>query len=375
MFGKGIPLFRLGGIPVELNLSWVVVVLLVTWSFSTGYYPQEYPGMFSSIQLWIIGLLTALLLFASILLHEFSHAIVASRNGIPIRKITLFMFGGIAHMKQEASVPRHELKMAAAGPAMTLLLVACFIGLSLLAKDLLFVYALFQSLADVNIAVFLFNMVPGFPLDGGRILRAIIWERTGDLQRATRIASRIGGGFAIVLMVLGGLIFLFMGNFIGGMWLVVIGFFLRNAARSGYFMVLFKEGLKGLHVSEVMRQGVTTVDEDIDLQQLVDDYFLVHHLHSFPVVSEGKLVGMVSLGDVKEVPRSRWPVTAVREIMDTGVREFALHVSEPAEKLMSILLKRDPKYVPVIDDHMEVVGLVTKGDLMEVIQMVASLKR
>ncbi|HUV36892.1 MAG TPA: site-2 protease family protein [Patescibacteria group bacterium] len=374
MFRKTIRLFRLFGIPVELDLSWILILVLVTWTFATGYYPENFPGLFSIGERWLIGLITALLLFASILLHEFSHSLVAIRNGLPIRRITLFMFGGVAQMDREVDDPLVELKMAAAGPLMSVILAALFYSLSLLSRSLFIVPVLMRSLANLNVAVLVFNMVPGFPLDGGRILRAAIWYRTGNLRRATRIASRIGSGFAILLMLAGLFFFISYGSFIGGLWLIFIGFFLRQAARSGYMMVAFKETLGHMRVAEVMQPDVVTVDVSSTLSSLVDDYFLRYHYSSFPVVEGRILRGIISLEDLRNTDRTIWQEVTVGEVLDPAFAAHILHPHDPAEKLLHFIMRKGYDRLPVVDDDGSVVGVVTRQDLLATIKVMTSLK-
>jgi Zn-dependent protease/CBS domain-containing protein len=374
MIRRNISLFKLWGIPVELNLSWLLVLVLITWTFATGYYPSNFPGLFSGRQLWVLGFLTAILLFVSILLHEFSHSLVASRNGLPIRKITLFMFGGVAQMDRDVEDPVLELKMAAAGPLMSLLLAAVFYGLAALFGRILFAAAILRSLANINLAVLIFNMVPGFPLDGGRILRAAIWYKTKNIKRATRIASRIGTIFATILMILGFVSFVFYRSFIGGLWLVFIGFFLRQAAQSGYIIVAFRQALGHLRVGDMMRTGVVTTDASTDLMTLVDEYFLKYHYGSFPVLKNGTLIGMISLKDVKKVPREQWPESRVEDIVDREVADLVLHPMDSADKLLNMIMRKGHGRLPVVDDHGNIVGIVTRRDLMEVIRMMTALE-
>ncbi len=374
MIQKSIRLFRLWGIPVELNLSWLFVLTLITWTFATRcYIPEIYPGRFLSYENWAVGFLTALLLFVSILLHEFSHALVASRNGLPIRKITLFMFGGVAHMEREVDNPTLELRMAAAGPLMTLLLAVLFHTVSFLSREMFYVSILFESLSRINVGVLIFNMVPGFPLDGGRILRAAIWRRTGNLQYATRIASRIGSGFAIVLIVMGFFLFIIYGQSISGLWLIFIGFFLKQAARSGYLMVAFKETLGHLHVSDIMRTGVVTTESSTSLRTLVDDYFLKYHFGSFPVMKDGEYVGIVTLKDVKRVEQDHWEKAAVEDVMDRSMAGLHLLPSDPAEKLFNLIVGMGIARVPVVDYSGNIIGIVTRRDLMEAIKVTTSI--
>ncbi len=373
MIMKSIRLFKLWGIPVEVNLSWLFVLALVTWTFATGYYPQLFPGRFSTAELWFLGFMTAILLFTSILLHEFSHSIVAVRNGLPIKKITLFMFGGVAQMERDVDNPMQELKMAAAGPAMTVVLAILFFTFSKLLGRFELFSTMLQSLAEINLVVLVFNLVPGFPLDGGRILRAIIWKRTQNLHKATRIASGIGSAFAVVLMVLG-FISIFSGNFIGGLWFIFIGFFLKQAAHSSYVLVMLKNTLEHLTIADVMRTGVITVDASATLRELVDDYFLRFHYTSFPVLKEGRLVGMVALRDVRSVDRDLWDEVRVEEVMDRDVVHVFLRPYDRADKLISLIMKKGYGRLPVLDDLGNIVGIITRRDLMETINMMTYLE-
>jgi Zn-dependent protease/CBS domain-containing protein len=372
MIRSSLHLFRLWGIPVEVNASWLLVLALMTWSFATGWYADVLPDG-SRQELWILGFLTSILLFVSILLHEFSHAVVASRNGLPIRKITLFLFGGVAQMERDVDDPVLELKMAAAGPAMSVVLAALFFGLTKLVAGHQLVLVLANSLYRINLIVLAFNMVPGFPLDGGRILRAAIWKKTGNVQKATHIASRVGSVFAIILMVYGVFNF-FVGQFIGGIWFIFIGYFLRQAAQSGYLLVTLRQTLGTLKVSEVMRSPVITVEASLNLRHLVDDYFLRYHYGSFPVLENGTLAGMVSLRDVKQVEMEKWQEATTADIVDRQIARYALHPEYPAETLLNLIMKKGYGRLPVIDGEGRVVGIVSRRDLMETIKMMAYLE-
>jgi Zn-dependent protease/CBS domain-containing protein len=365
-------LFRLFGIPVEINLSWLLILALMTWSFATIWYADFLPDG-SKQELWLLGFLTAVLLFVSILLHEFSHSVVASRSGLPIRKITLFIFGGVAQMERDVDDPVLELKMAAAGPAMSVVLAAVFFGIMKLAAGHEFVFLLAKSLYRINLIVLIFNMVPGFPLDGGRILRAIIWKHTGNVRKATRIASRVGGGFAVILIVYGVFNF-FAREYIGGIWFIFIGYFLWQAAQSGYLLVTLRQTLGNLRVSDVMRSPVVTVESSLSLRRLVDDYFLTYHYGSFPVLENGTLAGMVSLADVKRIEMEDWRNATVAAVVDREIVPQALHPEDSAETLLHLIMKRGYGRLPAVDGAGRVVGIVSRRDLMETIKMKAYLE-
>lgn len=372
MFSTNFRIFRLWGIPVELNWSWLLVLALMTWTFATGFYPDILPDG-TRAELWALGFVTALLLFVSILMHEFSHSLVASRNGLPIRKITLFLFGGVAQMERDVDNPNLELKMAAAGPAMSAVLAIVFYSISRIFADHRLVHTLTNNLTYLNLVILAFNMVPGFPLDGGRILRAFLWRRSGNVQRATRLASRIGNGFAIVLMIYG-VVNLFAGVLIGGLWLIFIGFFLRQAAQSGYLLVTFRQTLGPLRISDVMRSPVVTVDANTTLKSLVDDYFLRYHYSSFPVLENGRLIGMVSLKDVKRVDPASWGEARVVDIADREIVDYALRPEYPAQALVGLMMKKGIGRLPVVDIAGNVVGIVSRRDLLETIKMMAYLE-
>jgi Zn-dependent protease/predicted transcriptional regulator len=372
MIQSNLQLFRLWGIPVEINVSWLLVLALMTWSFATGFYPDVLPDC-TKQELWTLGFLTAILLFVSILLHEFSHSLVASKNGLPIRKITLFLFGGVAQMERDVDNPILELKMASAGPAMSVILAAFFFGLSKLFSEHRLLYNLMHYLAFVNALILGFNMVPGFPLDGGRILRALIWRKTGNVQKATRIASFIGGTFAVILMIYGVFNF-FVGQLIGGLWLIFIGFFLRQAAKSSYLLVTLRQTLGPLRVADVMRSPVVTVDASTNLRTLVDEYFLKYHYSSFPVLENGRLIGLVSLKDVKQVEMDDWHQATVADIADREVASYALHPEHPAETLLHLIMKKGYGRLPVVDNDGRAIGIVSRRDLMETIKMMAYLE-
>lgn len=373
MFKKGFHLFRLWGIPVELNISWLLIFALVTWSFATGYIPENYPGIFSIPLTWILSFITAILLFLSVLLHEFSHSLVAVRNGLPIRKITLFMFGGVAQMSREVDSPSLELKMAAAGPLFTLVLASVLHALAFLVTSIPFLYVLMRTLANINLGVFIFNMIPGFPLDGGRILRAIIWARKKDLRRATLIASRIGRGFAYTLIALGTLGFVAYGSMIGGLWMVFIGLFLRKAAIDSYRTVAYREVLGDIRIGDIMRREAITVEGSLDLMTLVNDYFLKYHFGAFPVLRDGKLSGMVFLDDVRSVPRERWVDVSVEEIARKDAVSYSVREDEAAGRLFHLIIQKGYSLVPVSSSEGEIVGMVTRRDFSEVIKVMTSL--
>ncbi len=375
MFNKNLRLFTLQGIPVEINISWLFVLALVTWSFATGFYPESYPGLFTSAAKWTLSLLTALLLFTSILIHEFSHAIVASRGGLPIKRITLFMFGGVAQMGHEVDEPSLELRMAAAGPLMTLVLVGVFLGAATLARGVPFLSILFGTVGAINIGVFVFNMVPGFPLDGGRILRAIIWKRTGNVRKATRIATGVGKVFAWILVAGGAFNFLVYDNLVSGIWMVFIGLFLRQAAARSYRQIIWKKSLAEMKIGDVMRRDMPAIDPSTDLETLVEEFFLRFHLDSLPVVSGGMLLGIVYLDDVTAIDRGEWTGISAADVVRKIDPSSVARPDDPAWTLFVPLVQQGRGIVPVAGPDGRLAGVVTRRDysaLLDVMSTVGS---
>jgi Zn-dependent protease/CBS domain-containing protein len=309
----GVTLFRVGGIPVRVHPSWLVIFGLIAWSLSVGYFPNVLPDA-SVGSYWIQGLAAALLLFVSVFLHELGHAVVARAHGIPVSSITLHIFGGVSSLEREPDRPGTEFKVAIVGPIVSFVLGGlAYLG-ARLATAQPGLAAVLTYLAIVNIVVGAFNLVPGFPLDGGRLLRALLWKAKGSLRWATEIATGAGSVVAFVLIGLGVLRAL-SGQFLGGLWLVLIGMFLRQAAQGSYQDLLVRRALGGVTVRDVMSRDVISIGPGALVSDVVDGLFWRHHVSSFPVVEDGRVLGVLGIGDVRDLPRERWPETRAREIM------------------------------------------------------------
>jgi len=307
MFGKQLTLFRVAGIAIRVDASWLIVAILVTWSLAAGLFPSIYPRQPREVY-WAMGAAGAVGLFASILFHEVSHALTARRRGVPMSGITLFIFGGVAEMEGEPDDARTELLIALAGPAATLVLILVLAPASAVARWLAWplpAQALLGYLAGINIVLLVFNLIPAFPLDGGRVLRAILWRRSGDVRKATRTASTAGSVFGMVLIITGVLRFV-AGDFIGGMWSFLIGSFLRNAATMSYQQIVLRESLRGSPVRRFMKTDVVTVPRSTPVSELVEDYFYKHHYRMFPVLDGETLAGCVTTREVAKLPRDEW---------------------------------------------------------------------
>ncbi len=308
-----VTLFRIRGIPVRAHPSWLLILALLTWNLAVGYFPQVLPDLPVGA-LWIRGLVAALLLFASVLLHELAHSITALRYGIPVSSITLHIFGGVSQMEREPDRPGAEFTIAVVGP-LTSFAIAVVLALAGRVLDPgAGARATMQYLVLVNVLLGAFNLIPGFPLDGGRVLRAILWRFKGDGAWATRVAARTGSAFAVLLIGLG-ILRAFTGELIGGLWFVLIGLFLRQSAESSYQQLVLRGGLSPYAVRDVMTREVTVVPAEATAAEVVDGFFWRHHVSSFPVVDGGRVVGIIGLDQVKALTPEARDTTRARDVM------------------------------------------------------------
>ncbi len=369
MFGKRVPLIRLFGFEVRFDLSWLILVALIVWTLSAGYFPGAYADLSASTYFWM-GVLGAIGLIASIVLHELSHSLVARRFGIEIHGITLFVFGGAAEMTNEPPSPRAEFVMAAAGPVASLVIAAVFYLLRT-ALDVVGLPAPFIGvlgyLAGINVILAVFNLVPAFPLDGGRMLRAVLWGWRGDLRGATRIAANIGGGFGLALILLG-VINVIGGNLVGGMWYFLIGLFVRAAASGSYQQMMARETLGGVPVLRFMRRDPRTVTPDTPIADLVEAYFLQHYLKFVPVVANGRLLGLVDVRAVKAVPREAWTQRRVADIMTPSSDENTVQPDSDAIAALE-LIQRTGRSRLLVAEGDRLIGIVALKDMLNALTM------
>ncbi|MFO8011704.1 MAG: site-2 protease family protein [Phycisphaerae bacterium] len=409
---SGLPIARIFGITVRVHVTWLIIVALLTYSLAEvvlplssmaegGWwgkgaeiearmqeYAQDHPGMpeeaihkrfgvdlWPRWQYWILGLIGALGLFVCVLAHELAHSLVAKEEGIPVEGITLFIFGGMARIGGEARTPDIEFKVAAAGPVMSLAIgAACGImylvgGHSLppQARSLLFYFAF------INLLLMTFNLVPGFPLDGGRLLRAVLWKILGNFRQATHVASWCGRGVAGALIGLGGLSLVF-GGMLGGFWLVVIGLFLWHAAKASYEQVRFREALKGLTARDALTEDATTVEPDLPVDRLIGEYFYKYRRRTFPVVGDdGRVQGVVRLGDVRSLGRHERERRTVREVMRPVGDAGTVSPDEELAAVFQKLAQGDGKYLPVVAEDGTLAGVVTQHDLMNLLEIRSEL--
>jgi Zn-dependent protease len=313
-----------------------------------------------------MGICSALLLFASVLIHEFGHALTALRFGIRTRAIVLFLFGGVAQIAEEPSTPRVEFFVAAAGPVTSLALAAVLYVVSPALGDHP-LGAVVQYLARVNLLLALFNLVPGFPLDGGRVLRALLWRASGNLQRATRVAARTGQAIAM-LLIGGGLLLLFR-SVLAGLWLVLIGWFLDTGAQSSYQQVVLRQSLGDVRVGDIMSRDLHSIDPNLTVESAITEYFLPFKHGGFPVIFGDHLVGIVTLQDVSTVPNDRRATTSIREIMTPRDRLKTVKASDSAYTAFARMSQDAVGRLLVLDDSGNLIGIVTRSDLLHVLRL------
>lgn len=370
-----IRLGKIFGIEVRLHFSWVIIFFLVGYTLSFFYFPEVYKGLPRPTYI-TMGLIATFLFFASILLHEMSHSVVARRNGIPIRFITLFVFGGISSIAKEPDNPNVELKMAIAGPAASLFLGVLFAAINIVAVRAgagAAISGVLAYLAFINILLGLFNLVPGFPLDGGRVLRALIWKLTGSMQRATKIAADFGRGIA-VLLIAGGLYLTLSGALINGLWFIFIGWFLEQAARGSYQQVVVSQALSRVLVRDVMTPDPVAMPAELTLQRAVDEYFLAHQHSAFPVTRDGEPVGVVSLADVREAPRDQWETMKVDDVMEPLGRGAVVEADNHVTDLLTRLHDRETDRLLVVDRDRHIAGIVTNDDIARYLRVQVALR-
>jgi len=365
---RSFKLITILGIPVEINFSWFIIFALIVYTLSVGYFPLVNPGQ-SAAAHWLMGTVAALLLFICLLAHELSHSYVAKRNGLAISGITLFVFGGVAHMEKEPASPEVELKMAVAGPLMSFSLGALFwlltLGLDHLGK-IRILSSITEYLVLLNFAVGIFNLIPGFPLDGGRILRALLWKFSRNLRRATLIASGFGKAFAYLMIGLG-FLGLITGNLLSGAWFIFLGLFLQEAAESSYRQVVMKKVLAGARVGNLMSKNVIVVPAILSLDRLVEDYFFKFRYTSFPVVEDDTLLGLVTFHDVKEVPREEWPTRTARDILIPLNPELLAHRQDDLMETMVKLARNGVGRLLIVEDS-KLVGILSQRDILRLFE-------
>ena len=355
------------GIDIRIDSSWIIIFTFVTWALSSFYFPNRFAG-WPQWQYWVIGVVTSLLFFASVLGHELAHSLVAMRQGEEVRSITLFILGGVAELKGEPESPYKEFSMAFVGPLSSMIIASFFWAIALLVRDFSQpLWALTRYLALINLIVAIFNLIPGFPMDGGRVLRAIIWKITGNLRKSTRIASATGQAIAFLFIVFG-IFLIFSRALFNGLWMVFIGWFIHSAAARGYKQVVMKDMLKDIRAQDLMNREFETVSRDLPLQELIEEHILKKRQRAFLVFDRGQLDGIICLDDVKAVPKENWTTTRVGEIMTPKEKLETVLPEDDGSSVLGKLTGKNVNQVPVVKGG-KVEGILCRSDVLQFLQL------
>jgi Zn-dependent protease/CBS domain-containing protein len=374
LFGNRFNILRIAGINIGIDLSWFIVAILLSWSLAAGYFPYHYPNL-SPGTYWAMGIVGMLGLFICVLLHELGHALVAKHFQLPISQITLFIFGGIAEIKKEPPSPYIEILVSIAGPIVSILL-ALLMYLSTQVGELYGwpneVIGVTSYLTVINVLIVVFNLIPAFPLDGGRVLRAILWAWKKNLSWAMNVCSALGAGFGFFLIFFGILNFV-LGSLIAGFWLFILGVFLQNAAESSRRQFYIGQGLRGINVQKFMTKNPVQVPPDITIKEFIDRYVYESHHHLYPVVEDQRLLGYISLKEVKIIPAVQWESALVRNAMVLTSEFPTISPKTLAMDALNLMHQTNTTTLLVVDDG-RLVGIVTSQDLFKLISLKMDLE-
>jgi Zn-dependent protease len=360
----GIVLGRIFGFQIDVDYSWFVIFFLILGTFTGVVFPAYAPGLGRSVYL-AMGAAGAFLFFLSLLLHELAHAFVARWKGIHVEGITLFIFGGMARTRSEAVRPIDELEIAGVGPLASLLLAVVFYGLAVLADIGVWhagYFAVAEHLGFLNLALAAFNLLPGFPLDGGRLLRAAVWSVTKDLRKATRVATTAGRALGWLIIAGGVYLLVISDQLVSGLWFIFIGWFLAQAADASYTQLLLRQVLAGRVARDAMTHFPETVAPDVTIESLVDNYFMKRPYNSFPVTDDGIVIGMVTLLQVKRVPQAEWPELKVADVMTPLLDTLIVSPQSPMTEVLERMSENETRRV-IVAQEWELRGIITGGDI------------
>ncbi|MGI2335542.1 MAG: site-2 protease family protein [Dehalogenimonas sp.] len=363
---------RLFGIKIGIHISWLFIFVFLTWSLAVGYFPQEgvLPDQ-TTLVYWLLGSVSSLSLFLSVLAHELGHSIVAQRNGIPVKSITLFIFGGSSNISKEAESPGAEFRMAVSGPLVSFGLSVVFYALYLGFGQVFGALSVVLGyLSQVNLVLGIFNLLPGFPLDGGRVFRAALWKITKDETKATRIAAGTGQVIAY-MFIFGGIALAFIIG-IGGLWLALIGWFLASAATASYQQTVVSESLSGATVRAILNPDVIPADSDLNIEQAMA-LMLSHSQRALPIIRNGYLTGLLTMSDLKHIDRNQWGDEKVFNIMTPLASLKTLGPADELSKVLNIMQETGHNQLPVIDNG-KFLGLVSRADLLDYVNIKLELK-
>jgi Zn-dependent protease/CBS domain-containing protein len=359
---------RIGGIRIEINASWVIILVLLTISLASSWFPYTVPHQSFGVYL-TLGFIAAILLFASVLLHELAHSLVARAKGLPVSSITLFIFGGVSNLEQEPRTAGAEFQLSIVGPLVSLILGAIATALThVIPGNQRAVVAILGYLGFTNILLGIFNLIPGFPLDGGRVLRSIIWGATGNLRAATRAATVVGQVVAY-LFILYGIFQVFAGNFFGGIWIGFIGWFLLQAAQSANTQSTLQSMFGGVTVGQVMQPPSAAVEANRTLAQLVDGVLLPTGARTVPVTQQGRLAGIISLADIRHFPRDQWDQVTVGQAMVASDQVRAVQPGQNLNDALPLMVGVERDILPVVDANGQLVGTLSRDAIVHWIEI------
>jgi Zn-dependent protease len=362
---------RVFGIEIQLDYSWFIIFILITWSLAVGYFPQGYPDWTPGLY-WGVALITSLLFFASVLAHELAHSLVARRHGTPVRSIRLFIFGGVSQITEEPKSARDELRFTIVGPLTSLILGLLFGALWWLSRGSNHPFtALAQWLGYVNLMLAGFNLIPGFPLDGGRVLRSIVWAVTKDVRKATRLAAT-SGRIVAFLFILAGVMLIFRGYWINGLWLAFIGWFLENAAAQSWRQFTLHELLQGHRVREALTTDWPQVRPELSVKELVEEHVLTSLRRCLPVIEDGRLKGVVTIHSLQGVPREEWATTRVNQVMIPLERVKTVAPDVELLAALQLMTQEDLNQLPVVENG-SLVGMLARDRILAFIRTHAEL--
>ena len=357
---------KISGIDIRLHYTWIIVLLMVVWSVGFSYMPLQYPGL-DPFRYFLVGVLSAIIILLSVLFHELCHSIIAKRMGIPVPSIVLFLFGGVSQIAEEPREPREEFRMAIVGPISSLLLAGIFAAgwLTLKGKEVT-IPAVFQYGFMINLMLGLFNLIPAFPMDGGRVLRAILWTRSRSLISATRKSTFVAELISYIFMGLG-FLNIFMGSIANGMWLIFIGWFIKGGAEASLRHTMIAQALARVKVRDLMSIPICIASPDWSLEEAVNECFYKYTHGGFPVIEKDELRGILTTEDVRKIPRERWKDAKVKEAMTPLRRLITVHPDDPASEALIKMSKYGVGRLPVLEDG-RLVGIITRSDLMRAVK-------
>ncbi|MGB5217287.1 MAG: site-2 protease family protein [Smithella sp.] len=369
MFGKPVSLFTLFGFEIKADMSWLLLAALITWSLATGLFPEQYKGLPQSAYWWM-GIAGAVGLFLSIIFHELTHSLVARKFGVSMKEITLFIFGGVAHMEKDPPSPKAEFMIAVVGPLSSFFLAASFFLLYRFGVGSgwpVTIAGVLNYLSWLNMILAVFNLIPAFPLDGGRMLRSALWRWKKDVRWSTNIASQIGSGFGLLLIITG-IIYIVRGNFVGGLWWFLIGMFVRAAAQSSYQQILARNLFHNKKVRDLMIANPITVPRSISLEDFIREYVYKYRHQAYPVLSFGKLTGCIFLKQLASIPREEWAHQTVGAVALPCDQNIIIGAEEDANKALEIMNRTGNSRLLVANGD-ELEGIISLKDMLALLSL------